>query len=116
MGHARARPRHLAKKLLQIRLSFGLSQSQIAKRIGVQEYSTISKYELDKNEPPLSILLAYAKVAGISTDLLIDDNVGVDALAFGLSHKSAPVARRLGNVGGTFLFSFTEEATIHLPA
>jgi len=33
----------------------------MVKRLGVQDlihYTTISKYELDKNEPPLAILLA----------------------------------------------------------
>lgn len=87
MGHARPRPKHLASKLLHIRLRFGLSQPKLVQRLGVQNqihYSNISKYELDKNEPPLSILLAYAKVAGISTDLLIDDAIGLDAFLFRL--------------------------------
>jgi transcriptional regulator with XRE-family HTH domain len=53
MGYPRARPKHLAKKLLQIRLSLGMSQGEMVKRLGVQDlihYTTISKYELDKNE------------------------------------------------------------------
>jgi len=36
-------------------------------------YTTISKYELDKNEPPLAILLAYARLAGIPVEQIIDD-------------------------------------------
>jgi transcriptional regulator with XRE-family HTH domain len=63
MGHSRPRPKHLAKKLLQIRRRLGLSQGEMVKRLGVQDlihYTNISKYELDKNEPPLAILLAYA--------------------------------------------------------
>jgi hypothetical protein len=38
-----------------------MSQGKMVKRLGVQElihYTTISKYELGKNEPPLAILLA----------------------------------------------------------
>jgi transcriptional regulator with XRE-family HTH domain len=65
MGHSRPRPKHLAKKVLQIRRSLGISQGEMVKRLGVQELidnTTISKYELDKNEPPLAILLAYARV------------------------------------------------------
>jgi transcriptional regulator with XRE-family HTH domain len=78
MGHARPRPKHLAKKLLQIRLSLGVSQGEMVKQLGVQDlihYTTISKYELDKNEPPLAILLAYACLAGIPVEQIIDDEL-----------------------------------------
>jgi hypothetical protein len=62
MGHARPRPKLLASKLLTIRRV----QDQI-------HYPNISKYELDKNEPPLGILLAYARLAEIPVEYLIDD-------------------------------------------
>jgi len=76
MGHSRPRPKHLAAKLLQIRLNLNLSQSQLAKRLGGGiQYPSISKYELDKNEPPLMVLLAYSKVSGISVETLIDDRI-----------------------------------------
>ena len=76
MGHSRPRPKHLAKKVLQIRRSLGISQGEMVKRLGVQElidHTTISKYELDKNEPPLAIVLAYARLAGIPVEQIIDD-------------------------------------------
>ena len=78
MGHSRPRPKHLAKKVLQIRRSLGISQGEMVKRLGVQElidHTTISKYELDKNEPPLAILLAYARLAGIPVEQFIDDEL-----------------------------------------
>jgi len=78
MGHSRPRPKHLAKKVLQIRRSLGISQGEMVKRLGVQElidHTTISKYELDKNEPPLAILLAYARLLGISVEQIIDDDL-----------------------------------------
>ena len=78
MGHSRPRPKHLAKKLLQIRLSLGMSQGELVKRLGVQaliHYTNISKYELDKNEPPLAILLAYARLAEIPVEQIIDDEL-----------------------------------------
>src|SRR5262249_24987259 len=78
MGSARPRPRRLAEKLLQIRRSLGLSQSEMVKKMGVAEmihYPNISKYELDKNEPPLMILLAYAKLAKVHLEEIIDDNI-----------------------------------------
>ena len=78
MGHSRPRPKHLAKKLLQIRRSLGVSQGEMVKRLGVQDlidHTTISKYELDKNEPSLAILLAYARRVGISVEQIIDDEL-----------------------------------------
>jgi transcriptional regulator with XRE-family HTH domain len=75
-GAARIRPKRLAGKLRQIRLALGLSQSELLGRLGydgVIAYHRISNYELGTGEPPLPILLAYAKLAGISTDVLIDD-------------------------------------------
>jgi transcriptional regulator with XRE-family HTH domain len=78
MGHSRPRPKHLAKKLLQIRRSFGVSQGELVRQLGVQaliEHTTISKYELNKNEPPLAILLAYARLAGIPVERIIDDDL-----------------------------------------
>jgi transcriptional regulator with XRE-family HTH domain len=80
MGSPRPRPKHLAKKLLHIRLSLGLSQPQLLNELGVQDqihYTNISKYELDKNEPPLTILLAYARLAGIPVEQIIDDKLQV---------------------------------------
>jgi transcriptional regulator with XRE-family HTH domain len=78
MGRARPRPRRLAEKLLQIRLSLGLSQSEMVNQMGVAEmihYPNISKYEHDVIEPPLMILLAYARSAGIPVEQIIDDEL-----------------------------------------
>ena len=77
MGSARPRPRRLAEKLLQIRQGLALSQSDLVKQMGVAQmihYTNISKYELDKNEPPSMVLLAYARLIGVSVDVLIDDD------------------------------------------
>jgi transcriptional regulator with XRE-family HTH domain len=64
--------------VLQIRRSLGISQGEMVRRLGVQwliDHTTISKYELDKNEPPLAILLAYARLAGIPVEQIIDDEL-----------------------------------------
>ena len=74
MGHARPGPKHLAAKLLVLRQRLGISQPQLAKRLGILEYTNISKYERNINEPPLAVLLAYAKLIGLSVDVLIDDD------------------------------------------
>lgn len=78
MGSARPRPRRLAEKLLQIRQGLSLSQSDLVKQMGVAQmihYTNISKYELDKNEPPLMILLAYAKLAQVHLEEIVDDDI-----------------------------------------
>ena len=82
MGHARPRPSRLAEKLLQIRNALGLSQTEMHRRLGVEdliEYHSISKYELDKNEPPLMILLEYARLANVYVEVLIDDELDLPA-------------------------------------
>jgi transcriptional regulator with XRE-family HTH domain len=48
------------------------------RRLGFEDtidYKRISEYELGKNEPPLAILLQYARAANVSTDVLIDDEM-----------------------------------------
>ena len=73
---ARRKPERLAEKLVQIREALGLSQSEMLRRLDVEDqidYTAISKYELGRNEPSLLILLQYARVANVSTDVLIDD-------------------------------------------
>lgn len=75
-GARRIKPERLPEKLRQIRLALGLSQTEMLKRLGYEgriAYHRISNYELGTGEPPLPVLLAYARLAKISTDVLIDD-------------------------------------------
>jgi len=79
MGRAsRPRPKYLTKKLLKIRLDLGLSQNEMLAALGLKDTafrSAISAYELGSREPPLPVLLTYARLAGVSTDVLIDDKL-----------------------------------------
>ncbi len=82
MGSARPKPARLADKLLRIRETLGLSQTEMLRHLQAEEqidYTTISKYELGKNEPPLMILLQYARVARVPTEVLIDDELDLPA-------------------------------------
>ena len=78
MGRAkRWRVNHLPEKLLHIRTSLGLSQNELIRALRLDQkiyQANISSYELGEREPPLPLLLAYAKIARVSTDLLIDDD------------------------------------------
>jgi transcriptional regulator with XRE-family HTH domain len=72
----------LGEKLLQIRLALGLSQDGMLERLGLSDKyfrSRISAYELGDREPHLPILLFYARSVGISTDVLIDDEMDLPA-------------------------------------
>lgn len=77
-SRARPKPQRLAEKLLRIRLALDLSQGGMLARLGLDEShfrSAVSGYELGTREPPLPVLLAYARLAGVSTDALIDDDL-----------------------------------------
>jgi transcriptional regulator with XRE-family HTH domain len=75
---ARHKPERLAGKLVQIRIALGLSQNEIIRHLGVEELikqNAVSEYELGKREPPLRVLLRYARAVNVSTDILIDDEL-----------------------------------------
>lgn len=76
----RPRPERLPEKLLQIRLSLGLSQNEMIRRLGLADellQASISGYELGTREPPLPILLRYAQVSNVYVDVLIDDSLNL---------------------------------------
>jgi transcriptional regulator with XRE-family HTH domain len=79
----RPQPFQLPAKLLSIRQSLDLSQEQIAKRLETERspiYPThISEFERGLREPSLLTLLQYARLAGVSTDVLIDDDLDLPA-------------------------------------
>jgi transcriptional regulator with XRE-family HTH domain len=75
---SRRTPTRLAEKLTQIRFALELSQNELIKRLGLEDDLTqarISAYERSVREPPLSVLLSYARAAGVYVDVLIDDEL-----------------------------------------
>ena len=75
---ARQKQEHLPKKLLRIRRALGLSQIQLVKFMGIDEtiaYHRISEYESGRRQPSLLVLLAYARVAGVHMEEIINDRV-----------------------------------------
>jgi len=79
MGRAEKwRVERLPEKLLKIRKDLNLSQDELVKKLGLEGRiyrNNISEYESGKRQPPLPIVLAYARLIGISTDVLIDDEI-----------------------------------------
>jgi transcriptional regulator with XRE-family HTH domain len=80
MGRAkRLRPKHLGKKLKQIREHLELSQVGMAEALNFPSVhpTNISGYERGLREPPYPVLLKYARLIGVSTDNLIDDRLDI---------------------------------------
>lgn len=77
----RRRPARLPEKLLEIRQKLGLSQGGMSRILGGEETREyISKYENGLLEPPLEVLLAYARTIsktgrGEFLEALIDDKL-----------------------------------------
>lgn len=77
---ARLKPNRLSEKLIQIRMSLGLSQNELIRMLEIDlTQNRISEYETGKGEPPLPVLLRYARLVGVSTDVLIDDELDLPA-------------------------------------
>jgi transcriptional regulator with XRE-family HTH domain len=75
MGRSsRPKPERLAAKLLQIRNALNISQAEMVNRLGYPKIhpAHVSGYERGEREPPLPVLLRYARIVKISTDVLIE--------------------------------------------
>jgi transcriptional regulator with XRE-family HTH domain len=86
MGQApRNKPKRLGEKLLQIREALGLSQKEMAKQLAERTGFTIththvSKYERDRMEPFLETTLAYARLANVEMNQIVDDDLDLESL------------------------------------
>ncbi|HEV7644428.1 MAG TPA: helix-turn-helix transcriptional regulator [Pyrinomonadaceae bacterium] len=71
------RPEKLAGKLRRVRLKLGLSQTKMAAALAqygmTMHRGYISFYENEERLPPILVVLAYARLAKVPMDLLIDD-------------------------------------------
>jgi len=77
-------PKKLPAKLKAIREKLGMSQREIVKALNYKatplRASQISQYEQGQREPTMMLVLAYAKLVGVSSDILIDDSWSVKDL------------------------------------
>jgi transcriptional regulator with XRE-family HTH domain len=76
--YPRRKQERLAEKLLHIRVALGLSQNEMLRHLGLEDEisrTNISNYELGQREPPLYVLLAYARAANVWLDVLVDDEL-----------------------------------------
>ena len=89
---ARLKSERLAEKLVQIRNALGLSQSEMYRQLGLEDlidYKRISEYELGNNEPPLPVILQYARVAGVHMEALVDDELDLPVKLPGTTEHEA---------------------------
>lgn len=80
MGRAkRVMPKQLGKKLYLIRENLGLTLEEMIEKLDCSETplypASISMYESGKREPPLLVLLRYARLAGVTMEILVDDEL-----------------------------------------
>ncbi len=92
MGRSRRdHPKRLAAKLREIRIGANLTQEEMAKRLQQTKSSTrpghISEIERGLREPTLLVLLSYARIGGVSVDVLIDDKMDLPSASTGRKIK-----------------------------
>jgi transcriptional regulator with XRE-family HTH domain len=64
-------PQRIAEKLRQIRLSLGLTQDEMAKRLESQNVKVYRGY--------VGLFMAYARIAGVPMETLCDDKLELPA-------------------------------------
>lgn len=81
MGRAaRYMPKRLGAKLKQIRLNLGIETfEEMIQRLDCPETplhpAGIYLFEKNEREPTLNVLLKYARLAGVTMDVLVDDEL-----------------------------------------
>lgn len=91
-------PDRLGEKLTQIRSYLGVSQDGLVRRFGLVEKLTrneISKYERGAREPALSVLLKYARAAGVNVEVLMDDDLELPrAFGHGITRRKLSAKKK----------------------
>ena len=64
----------LADKIIELRKKNGLSQEELAEKVGVSRQS-VSKWEGAQSVPDLNKILALSEIFGVSTDYLLKDSI-----------------------------------------
>jgi len=95
----RPRPKRLASKIRQVRLLLGLTQEQLAGLLNhidsPPQAGHISEFEVGRREPSLLFLLALSRLAGVTVEQLVDDEMDLPAK---LPRRSKLVSNKDGRV------------------
>jgi len=82
MARTKRRKPVLARKLRHIRTTMGLSQNEMIKTMRMEGSllrEEVSDFERNRRIPSLDVVLQYARAAGISAEVLIDDELKLPA-------------------------------------
>lgn len=78
MGAEKGKEMILADKIVDLRKKAGLSQEELANKLGVSRQS-VSKWEGAQSTPDMDKVLKLADLFGVSTDYLLRDEIGAPA-------------------------------------
>lgn len=80
----------LSEKITELRKRYGFSQEQLGERIGVSRQA-VSKWEMAQSVPDISKIIALSDLFGVPADLLLKDDMELDApfADMGKGHTSA---------------------------
>jgi len=90
-------PARLGEKFLQIRTALDLTQESMLARLELPTeitQSNISAYERGTKEPPIFVIMKYAKVANVWIDVLVEDALDLPS-RIPSSRKHKGVRRKL---------------------
>lgn len=103
----------LGKKIKERRIELGMSQDELAQKLGYTHRSTISRIERDLTNPPLTKLIAYAEALDMPPEELIDC-VDDDALVADSNiHNNSQTAKFQNSMYDRYhaLFDLVKDAT-----
>lgn len=64
----------LADKIIDLRKKAGMSQEELAEKLGVSRQS-VSKWEMAQSTPDLNRILKMSEIFGVTTDYLLKDKI-----------------------------------------
>ena len=73
-------PAHFGVKLRWLRERNGLTQVNLAQRIGLASHSHIAKLEAGQDRPSLDLVIRIASLFGVTADYLLRDTIPVEAI------------------------------------
>jgi len=71
-------PRLFGAKLRYLRQREAMTQHDLARRLPAWTQSHISFLEIDRSDPSLELVVALARLFGVSTDYLLRDDIPID--------------------------------------
>ncbi|MBP5431796.1 helix-turn-helix transcriptional regulator [Ruminococcus sp.] len=107
----------LADKIIELRKKAGMSQEELAEKLGVSRQS-ISKWEGAQSTPDLNRILQLAEIFNVSTDTLLKDNIELaeaPAAATETSVETEPPLRKVSMEEANTFLEVNEKRSLRTP-